>query len=161
MRYFLAVSIIFGFCNLANAEQVTLTYEEAANILPALSALDSYEDIDNQQKMVKRFYKFSGSVRLAIAKDITALRNVLLVFRDAHNAKIQELTGGDVGNKEKQDSVAAAVNASDNEMSKHKQPIELDKIKIEDLGLDPPNNNPIPPSVIAGLNLILVAPKTQ
>ncbi len=153
MRLMAASAAGLLWAGIAQAEQMTLTYEQAGNAVVALLSLDGHDEAvgeGKETKIIKRPYKINGVTRLIIAKDAARLRDMVQVYRDAKQA---ELTGG-TGKLDERGTEALAV--ADAAMLKQTQTLELERIKPEDLALD---TNPVPPSVLSGLTLLLVEAK--
>jgi hypothetical protein len=160
MKYLVLIGC-FGLSLLtheAKADPVTITVQDAAEILSGCTALDGRDRVvkdGEREKIIKEPYKFNGGFLLAIAKDTIRLREIITAYQTAHNAKIVELSGGS-GSVDPNSDAGKKLSIADAEMLATKQPVDLIMINEKELNLDPPNNNQIPPSVLANLSKIIV-----
>lgn len=145
----------------AHADPVMLTVQEASEVLAGCTALDGHDRVVKdgaQERVVREPYKFSGGFLLAVAKNITKLREVMTAYQTAHNAKVMELSEGK-GSLDPNSDAARKIAVADAEILATKQTIDLVLISTKELGLDPPTSNPLPPSQIANLSKILMVDK--
>lgn len=140
---------------LASSEPMTLSMTQVLDASTALVALDSYESVVKEagtEKVVKIPYQLSGAARIAIARNLTKLKGAIAELQAARAGKIAELTA-----ESGQSAIAPGSSAEKKlgeELTKMlavKQEFDLVRLSAEDLGLLPPKNNPVPPSVLAAL----------
>lgn len=134
---------------------------EASALLSALSALDGYDRVIKEggnEKSVRDSYKL-GPARMAVARNIRALREVVEDFQRAQNALIIEESGGTGSVDQKTNPEGAArVAVEIQKMVDTEHEISLISISEADLKLDV---NPIPPSVLASMIVLFPAPVSE
>lgn len=159
-HYVAAGAIVFALVCTAHAASeddsvVQVPVTKAIEMFNALSALDGYEDVikdGQQEKSVRRPYKFGGGLRLLIAKNISVLKPVLEIYETARRGLVSEATKDGATVK---DGAPGAVKFSDDiqKLLASPQVVKgLVHIKASELNLD---QNPIPPTVLSGLSSLL------
>jgi hypothetical protein len=135
-----------------------LSTANALELQKSLQALDSYGRVikqgDNEQ-LVQSSYKFRGVVRRKISKNLAMLKGEIAVYNDASSAKFREISGGRdrLNPEDPGDAKKIAEFTLENEvMLKQEIEVELIKLSEGDLALD---DNPIPGTVLAGLEIIM------
>jgi hypothetical protein len=136
----------------AQAESVSLTVQQTRELYVALSSLDGYEKIVKDgasEKVVKTPYAFGGGLRLAIGRNLLAVSPTVQVYDKSSRELFTQFAGG----KDKLEGEGLVkFQAEAQKMQDAKASVEVIKIKPAELKLD---ENPIPGSVIAGLQAIL------
>lgn len=134
-----------------------LTNEQAINLFSALNGLDGYDRVVNgsgTEQVVREIYRFGGTVRLAVAKNINALKPTVDAFTEARNSLIKEISNG-AGHFNTVTNPEMATKLLIEEkiiMEAETDNINLVTISVADLRLD---ENPIPSSRLAFLSPIL------
>jgi hypothetical protein len=136
----------------AQAENVSLTVQQTRELYVALSSLDGYDKIVKDgasEKVVKTPYAFGGGLRLAIGRNLLAVSPTVQASIKASRDRFIQLSNG----KDKLDGEALVkFQAESQTMQDARASLDVIKIKPTELKLD---ENPIPGSVIAGLQAIL------
>jgi len=126
----------------SKADVLKLNFVEQSALIQALAALDGSSKLDASNNRVQVPYDFSGSTRLIIAKDITALRASITIVQTAvKNAGIVD------GMKE-----TDAQKKTLEEILNTKSDVPLTKLTESDLRVDV---NPIPGTVLSSLTPII------
>lgn len=129
-----------------------LTVGQCVQALSGLLALDKYEKVIKDgagEKTVTVQYKL-GVARFAVARAISVLRPVAEDVEKARLGLLAEVTGG----KPVQPNSEQLARLNDEYAKVLSRPcsVEIPKLKLADLRPgDGPNDNPIPPSVLASL----------
>jgi hypothetical protein len=148
----------------ADAASIKMTTNDVFSLFNGLQQLDSYDRIwkdKDGEHLIKDHYKLSGATLMAIAHDMLVIRGVVQATQAARQAKMAELYVGapadsnSVEGKAFAVSVAKKMQDEDATIGKVEQELDLTTILVKDLRLDPPDNNPIPPSTISLLMPIL------
>lgn len=131
-------------------ETISLQGAEALGVLQALTAMESYEepvevteDGVTQTKMVKRRYKYSGSTRMKVAKNIAALKAVGQAVYDARNDLIRSF-GGDTVPPERVSEFVL----EEQKLLGVKHDVSMHKLTMDDLQLE---ENDLPATVLTNL----------
>ena len=144
------------------SETIELKISAIREIFYALQNFDGQDKIvknENGEKSVRIPYQLSGKIRWNIAKNINILRSLVEASDDAIKSIIREITEG------KSSSISAKDNPREfelynkklNELLEEKSEINgLLKFKYNDFNLDEPISNPIPPTVLAILQPLII-----
>lgn len=121
-------------------------------LFDGLSSLDGYFKLiqeGTQEKSIKVNYKLSGKFRVLVGRNLNNLKTQIEIYQKARNDLIMEFSNntGEV----KGESIGV-FQKENTKMLEEEIEIKLIKFKLEQLDLD---NNPIPPSVISNLYLLL------
>lgn len=136
-------------------QNVRLSVEQVTNVLLGLSALDGYDapvkDKDGE-RVIHKQYTLNGATRLAIGWDMDILTHEVQAFQTAKNQLIGQLSpdGSDI-----KGAKLVQFQAELQKMLDIEKDFQLYTITIGDLRLDPPDSNPIPPSVLGKIQPII------
>jgi hypothetical protein len=115
---------------------VRLTTQSALNLFNGLAALDGYDRVvkkGDDEIVVRGHFKFSGTFRRLLGRNMTNLRVEIDHYEKAHNALIEQLAdGGNVVPPEKLADFAAQKNALLNEEVE----VDLKQFSESELNLD-------------------------
>lgn len=130
-------------------KKATLTVEQIVNISTALEALDRYDRVSSDGKVVSMPYVFELRTRLDIAHDLEEARAVRRAYQAAVQARIAKMAGGGAAVPPDQQGAWVVENEA---MLRASSGVRLRRIKISDLKLD---ENPVPATVLSVLLPIL------
>jgi len=156
MRVAIAIATIFiaSAAWAGNAvESIDMTNAQARELFIALSNLDGYDRVVKDgasEKVAKTPYQFGGGFRLAVGRNLAAAKSVVDPFDTAQKALFLQYANG--ADKLSGDAQVKFSTELDKLLAAHVR-LELVKFKSDELKL---NDNPIPGTVIQGLQPILV-----
>lgn len=154
------MSIILLFVALAsglNAESLKLKYAQLAELGSALTALDGAQRVvpqgeDKPAAVVFTAYEFSGKTRLAIARNVGALKAPLQAFEDTRQALLKQVSPGAPEKVAGDPDLVAKFALLWAEATKDPVTVDLTKLSEDELKLDA---NAVPPSILTALLPIL------
>lgn len=165
---FTAAILVASVTTAAAGDTQPLTVEQCIGILTGLNSLNWVgqqlgEDQSKRPTDAKQ-YKL-GDTRFTIARDIAALSPVMMGYQRAQQEFLAELPPIPKADPGKPEPPEAAVMQADqnkrsiaNQLAMLKKPCDVvpGRLKLQELKLgDAPEQNPIPPSVLAAFSLIV------
>lgn len=141
----------------ASAETLKIKFNDLAELGAALKSLDGVEKTintsDQGTRVIKTSFDLKASARIAIAKDLAAVRTALEAFETQRQLLLDRISPGAIQKVQADPTLLAKFISAWNDYTK--EPIALDVTLLAEADLNLDVNKDIGGSVLAGLSPIL------
>lgn len=160
-RTILFAALVAFFVSSVSAESIKLKFQDLAELGGALKALDGLEKpvqtSDQGTRIIRVPFDLKPAARLAIAKDLTAVRAAMEAFEQQRQVLLQRVSPGAIEKVQTDPSLLGKF--SDLWTALIKEPIAVDVTFLTEEQLNLDANKEIVGSMLAGLSPIIRASK--
>ncbi len=159
-RTILFAALVAFFVTSASAENIKLKFQDLAELGSALKGLDGLEKevqtSDQGKRIIRVPFDLKPAARIAIAKDLTAVRGALDAFEQQRQVLLQRVSPGAI--EKVQTDIVLLGKFSELWNAFVKEPITIDVTFLTEEQLNLDSNKEIVGSMLAGLTPILKVP---
>lgn len=131
----------------ALADDISLTYSQAASLYRGLQALNTYSDIaadGGQKKLVQLPFDFTTNTRIAIARDLAAIEVKIKPVEQALIAVAKDIKDDPKYKTDNERAIATATAISDSD----KSPLQISLVELTEADLKLDINKAITPTIL-------------